>query len=68
LLVTADPVTAPGAPAPEAVPVAVDWSSKSVHELEAFLQARGVNLGEGADVADMVQVAMALAAEEGQEG
>jgi tetratricopeptide (TPR) repeat protein len=56
----------PGTALQAAEPTAVDWSSKSVYELRAFLQSQGVDLGEGADKDDMVQVAMALAAEEGQ--
>jgi hypothetical protein len=63
--VTAGHLTGSGAPAPETQAMAVDWSSQSVGELEAFLRSRGVDLGEGTDEAVMVQVAMALAAEDG---
>jgi hypothetical protein len=46
----------------------VDWSSKSVMELEAFLRSRGVDLGkegEGQpDEAMLVELATAIAADE----
>jgi hypothetical protein len=42
----------------------VDWSSKSVVELEAFLRSRGVNLGGECDKATLVEAASAIAAEE----
>jgi hypothetical protein len=51
----------------------VDWWSKSVVELEAFLRSRGVVMdlggeGEGPlDKATLVDIAMAIAAEEQQE-
>jgi hypothetical protein len=61
----------PTPPAPFAV-VEVDWSSQSVVELEAFLRSRGVDLGgDGAgqlDKATLVEIAMAIAAEEEQQG
>jgi hypothetical protein len=54
---------------------AVDWSSKSVVELEAFLRSRGVDLEGEPDRADLLQAVTALAAEDeekqqqgGQEG
>jgi hypothetical protein len=47
---------------------AVDWWSRSVGELEAFLRSRGMELeGEGGaqlDKATLVQAAVAIAAEE----
>jgi tetratricopeptide (TPR) repeat protein len=55
---------------PDAVAGAVDWSSKSVVELEAFLRSRGMELdlgGEGqgqVDRAILVEAATAVAAEE----
>jgi tetratricopeptide (TPR) repeat protein len=43
---------------------AVDWSSRPVVELVDFLRSRGVDLGEAPDKEDLVQVAVALTAEE----
>jgi hypothetical protein len=47
---------------------AMDWSSKSVVELDAFLRSRGVDLGgegEGQpDKATLVEIVMAIAADE----
>jgi hypothetical protein len=42
----------------------VDWASKSVVELEAFLRSRGVDPGGQCDRATLVEIAMAIAAEE----
>jgi hypothetical protein len=63
----------PTPPAPEAVPGAVDWASKSVVELEAFLRSQGVDLdlgGEGQlDRATLVEIVVAIVVEqEGQGG
>jgi tetratricopeptide (TPR) repeat protein len=59
-------------PCPEADVGAVDWPSKSVVELEAFLRSRGMELGgKGGgqlDRATLVQVAIAIAAEEEEQG
>jgi hypothetical protein len=52
----------------EATAGPVDWSSQSVGELEAFLRSRGLDPGEGTDKEDLVQVAMALAADGGDQG
>jgi hypothetical protein len=47
----------------------VNWSSKSVVELEAFLRSRGVDLTGGGqlDRATLVEIVMAVAAEEEEE-
>jgi Zn-finger nucleic acid-binding protein len=63
----------PGLPAPLAVAKAVDWSSLSVVELEAFPRSRGVVLdlgGEGErqpDRATLVEIATAIAADHQEE-
>jgi hypothetical protein len=57
----------PTAPAPLALAGAVDWPSKSVVQLEAFLRSRGVVLGAACDKATLVEAATAIAAEEEEE-
>jgi tetratricopeptide (TPR) repeat protein len=52
---------------PEADVDALDWSSQSVDELEAFLRSRGVVLEGASDKAALVEAATALAAEEEQQ-
>jgi hypothetical protein len=58
----------PTPPVAEAVAEAVEWSSMSVVELEAFLRSRGVDRGgegEGQpDKSTLVEIVMAIAADE----
>jgi tetratricopeptide (TPR) repeat protein len=67
------PSPGPPAPAPQearggaAGGEVVDWSSKSVHELKAFLRSRGMDVEGEPDVEDLLQAATALAEQHREE-